>query len=174
MGWPSLLDRLPSVRGKLIENAVEMDDAAMEAYLEGLGYLGMFISAFLAGSILPFSSELVLISLYKSKFSFSYLLFFSSLGNTLGGMLGYVMGYYSKLEWIEKYMKVKHSKLRQIQGYLKSYGAGIAFLCWLPVVGDPIGIALGLFRVRPYWVALNMLVGKAMRYNKLLTYIFLI
>lgn len=48
------------------------------------GYLGLFISALLAGSIIPFSSELVMVALVKVGLSPAVCVLAATLGNTLG------------------------------------------------------------------------------------------
>ena len=53
------------------------------------GQLGMFISAFLAGSILPFSSEVVMAALQLGGADPWGLVLWGTLGNTLGGLLNY-------------------------------------------------------------------------------------
>ena len=65
----------------------------MDAFIDSLiqlmidwGYLGLFISAVLAGSIVPFSSELVMIALVKVGLSPTMCVLFATLGNTIGGM----------------------------------------------------------------------------------------
>ena len=71
----------------------------MDAFVDSLvqllidwGYLGLFISALLAGGIVPFSSELVMIALVKVGLSPVMCVLFATLGNTIGGMTCYYMG----------------------------------------------------------------------------------
>ena len=90
----------------------------MDAFVDSLvqllidwGYLGLFISALLAGSIVPFSSELVMIALVKVGLSPVMCVLFATLGNTIGGMTCYYMGRLGNVVWIEKYFKVKKEKV---------------------------------------------------------------
>lgn len=71
------------------------------------GYWGMFLSAFLAGSFLPFSSEAVMLGLLAAGVDPVLLLVYGSIGNVLGGMLNYGLGRLGKLEWLERYFRVK-------------------------------------------------------------------
>lgn len=71
----------------------------MDAFIETVsqilidwGYPGLFISALLAGSIVPFSSEIVLLGLVKLGLDPTLCLISASLGNTAGGMTCYYMG----------------------------------------------------------------------------------
>ena len=71
-----------------------------------LGYVGMFLSAFLAATILPFSSEVVLSALYSSGLNGPLLLIVASVGNVLGSVINYVLGFRFGKEkmpdWISK------------------------------------------------------------------------
>ena len=56
------------------------------------GYWGMFLSALLAGSVLPFSSEVVLVGLIASGLDPVLLLIYGTTGNVLGGLINYGLG----------------------------------------------------------------------------------
>ena len=80
----------------------------MDAFIETVsqilidwGYPGLFISALLAGSIVPFSSEIVLLGLVKLGLDPTLCLISASLGNTAGGMTCYYMGRLGRIDWIE-------------------------------------------------------------------------
>lgn len=137
-------------------------------------YLLLFLSSFLAATIIPFSSEAHLYFLVANNYNLYLLLVAASLGNTLGGMSSYYLGYLCKWSWLEKYFKIKESKVRSNQLKVQKYGAWIALLCWLPVVGDGIAVALGLFRLNWKRVMFLMFVGKTLRYVFLLFFIELI
>ena len=62
------------------------------------GYAGLFISALLAGSIIPFSSELVMLALVKVGLNPAVCVLAATLGNTVGGMTCYYKG--KGLSWL--------------------------------------------------------------------------
>lgn len=102
----------------------------MDAFIETVsqilidwGYPGLFISALLAGSIVPFSSEIVLLGLVKLGLDPTLCLISASLGNTAGGMTCYYMGRLGRIDWIEKYFKVKKEKIDKMQRFLQGKGA---------------------------------------------------
>ena len=143
----------------------------MDAFVDTLiqllidwGYLGLFISALLAGSIIPFSSELVMIALVKVGLSPALCVLAATLGNTIGGMTCYYMGHLGKIDWIEKYFKVKKEKIEKMQHFLKGKGALMAFFAFLPFVGEAIAIALGFMRSNILLTTTSMFVGKLVRY----------
>ncbi|WP_297329607.1 YqaA family protein [uncultured Bacteroides sp.] len=143
----------------------------MDAFIDTLiqllidwGYLGLFISALLAGSIIPFSSELVMIALVKVGLNPALCVLAATLGNTIGGMTCYYMGHLGKVDWIENYFKVKKEKIEKMQHFLQGKGALMAFFAFLPFVGEVIAIALGFMRSNILLTTLSMFVGKLIRY----------
>lgn len=128
------------------------------------GYLGLFLSALIAGSILPFSSELVLVALVKLGLSPAFCVLSAALGNTVGGMTCYYIGRLGRTDWIEKYLRVKPEKVERMQRFLQGKGALMAFFVFLPIVGEVIAIALGLMRSNVWITTLSMFTGKLLRY----------
>lgn len=128
------------------------------------GYLGLFLSALIAGSILPFSSELVLVALVKLGLSPALCVLSAALGNTVGGMTCYYIGRLGRTDWVEKYLRVKPEKVERMQRFLQGKGALMAFFVFLPIVGEVIAIALGLMRSNVWITTLSMFTGKLLRY----------
>ncbi len=133
-------------------------------FLVEWGYFGLFIATFLAGSILPFSSELVLSGLLAVGANSWICIIAATAGNFLGGMTCYWIGHLGKVEWIEKYLKVKEEKLNKALSFLKGKGAYIAFFTFVPIVGDLLAVGLGYMRANTLITALSMLLGKFVRY----------
>lgn len=128
------------------------------------GYWGLFFAAFLAGTVFPFSSEVVFAGgLYAGMDPWVALLVASS-GNWIGGMTTFWFGHLGNLEWIEKYFRVNHARLLEWEHKVKKYGSYFAVLGWLPFVDVIILLALGFFRANPWYSAWWMLVGKVARY----------
>ena len=128
------------------------------------GYWGMFLAAFLAATVLPFSSDVLLSAMLVAEFDALNLWIFASIGNWLGGLVSYGMGYLGKIEWIEKYLRVKKEKVDRFRSYAEKYGSYFALITWLPIVGDPMAIALGFVKTPLVPTAIWMFVGKSMRY----------
>lgn len=132
------------------------------------GLPGLFVSAMLAGSIVPFSSELVLVALVQLGLPSVGCLLAATLGNTVGGMTCYYMGRLGKVSWIEKYFKVKKEKVDKMMQFLQGKGALMAFFAFLPAVGEVIAIALGFMRSNTWLTMVSMFTGKLIRYILLL------
>lgn len=142
-------------------------DSAVQLLIEW-GLPGLFISALLAGSIVPFSSELVLLTLVKLGLPPVACLISAALGNTVGGMTCYYMGRLGKISWIEKYFKVKKEKVDKMVNFLQGKGALMAFFAFLPAIGEVIAIALGFMRSNTWLTLGSMFIGKLLRYILLL------
>ena len=128
------------------------------------GLLGLFLSSFLAATILPLSSEGVLSYLIYNKFDMTTCLVIASIGNTLGGMSSFYLGKLGKLNWIEKVMKISMDKIHKTQNTINKFRSLLAFFCWLPVIGDVLAVSLGYFKCKVGQVFLFMFAGKALRY----------
>lgn len=129
-----------------------------------LGYWGLFIMSFLAATIIPMSSEGLLAVMIFNDFNPIILLIAASSGNILGGMSSYALGYIGNWTLIEKYLRTKKEKVLKYERKVQKYGALIAFLTWLPFVGDVLALALGFFRVSITKSLVFMSIGKVSRY----------
>ena len=128
------------------------------------GYWGLFMAAFLSGTVIPLSSEAVLVGLLIAGIDPVWSLLIATIGNWIGGMTTFWIGQLGNLEWIEKYFRVKHEKLLEWEHKVEKYGAYFAILGWLPILGNVIVLALGFFHARMIPSAWWLLVGKTIRY----------
>jgi membrane protein YqaA with SNARE-associated domain len=134
-------------------------------FLIDYGYLGLFMACFLAATILPLSSDIVFGALIAIGLAAIPCLMVATIGNWLGGMTNYYLGYLGKTEWIEKYLKVKKERVDKTQHWLnRRGGAYMAFFSFLPGIGDLIPLALGFMRANALKVNISMLLGKFLRY----------
>ncbi len=131
---------------------------------EGFGLPGLFLASFVAATVLPFSSEAVLAAMALGPWSSFALWAAASLGNWLGGLSSYGLGRLGDLPRLARWTGADPARAQAWQERVRPYGAWMALLCWLPVVGDPIAIALGLLRANAWATALFMFIGKAARF----------
>lgn len=128
------------------------------------GYWGMCFISFLSGSILPFSSDVLLVFFLGVGLNPLHLLISSTIGNTLGGMTCYFLGGFIKKGWFTRFFRVKGEKAERANAYIEKYGYWAAFFSFLAVVGEAIVIMLGNMRVCWWKVFLVMILGKILRY----------
>ena len=133
-------------------------------FLIAYGYIGVFIASFLAATVLPFSSEVVLTGVLMGGASYWSCMIAATTGNFLGGMTCYWLGMVGKVEWIKKYLHLDISRLERVQNRIKDKGSWMGFFVFLPGIGDFIAVALGFLRANIWVVAISMFIGKALRY----------
>ena len=137
---------------------------AILTFLVSYGYMGMLIAAFLASSILPFSSEAVMVGLQAAGLDPVALIAYGTIGNVLGSMFNYTIGRLGKMEWIEKYLHVKKEDLDKAHKFMAGKGAWMGLLSVIPVIGDVITVALGLMRANVVIVVISVTISKLARY----------
>lgn len=141
---------------------------AITHFLIDYGYWGIFLSAFLAGSVLPFSSEAVMLGLLAAGVDPVPLLIYGSIGNVMGGMVNYGLGRLGKLEWLKKYFHLKQSSIDRAYRFMGGHGAWMGFFAFLPILGSAITVVLGLTRANLPLSVFSITLGKVMRYSLLI------
>ena len=129
------------------------------------GYVGLFLSALLAATVLPFSSEAVLVGLMAAgDYDMIWLWFLASLGNVLGAAVNWGLGRFC-LRWQDRrWFPVDKEKLDRAGRWFSSYGVWSLLLAWVPIIGDPLTFAAGVLRVNFWLFLLLVSIGKAGRY----------
>lgn len=117
--------------------------------LINLGYAGLFLGAFLAGTILPFSSDVLLNGALAVGLKPWWAMAVTTAGNWIGLTSTYGLGWLGRWEWIEKWGRVSREQLLEQKQKIDKYGLWIAFFTWIPVFGLVGLIALGFFKVKP-------------------------
>ncbi|PZP59250.1 MAG: DedA family protein [Azospira oryzae] len=121
---------------------------------EGLSLTALFLSSFLAATLLPGGSEAVLFGVLKHSPQLYWpAIGLATVGNTLGGMTSYLIGRFFP----------QKGPLRGMT-WVRRYGSGALLFAWAPVVGDALCVAAGWLRVNPWWSAGFMALGKLARY----------
>lgn len=131
--------------------------------LKDYGYWGMFVAAFLAGSVFPFSSEAVMLGLLTELDALP-LVIYGTIGNVLGSVFNYFVGRMGKTEWIEKYLKIKKKNMDRAQRFMAGHGAWMGFFAFLPFIGSAITVTLGFMRANMAVSFISIAIGKFLRY----------
>src|SRR3712207_4872093 len=104
--------------------------ATLTDFLIDWGYWGMLFSAFLAGSFLPFSSEVVMLALLAAGLHPWQLILFGTVGNVLGGLFNYGIGRMGRMDWIEHYLHVSPNQLDRAKRFMRGHGAWMGFFAF--------------------------------------------
>ena len=114
----------------------------------------LFASSFLAATLLPGGSEVVLFGVLKMHpGQYWTALLVAGAGNTLGGMSSYLIG-----RIIPQKGRLKGIAIAQ------KYGSPALLLSWVPLIGDPLCVAAGWLRLSPWRSLAFMALGKFARY----------
>jgi len=123
-----------------------------------LTYASMFGSSFLSATLLPGSSEALLIALLIAKKTSVYgLLVAASLGNTLGGLTNILIGRLLPLKRQGRWHDTAMTWLHRL-------GPAALLFSWLPVIGDLLCVLAGWLRFAWLPAILFLAVGKTLRY----------
>ncbi len=137
----------------------------------GLDYLAVFVSAFLAATILPFYSELVLAGLVLAGRDPALLWLAATVGNTLGAVVNWWIGLgleslrakHGNPRWLT-WMRLGDAEIERAQGWYGRFGYWSLLMAWLPVGGDALTFIAGIMKVRLLPVLVLVGAGKGARY----------
>jgi membrane protein YqaA with SNARE-associated domain len=131
--------------------------------------IGLFLSALLAATILPFSSEIILTAFYTAGSSEVVTLWLvASFGNVLGALINWWLGRYL-LHWQgRKWFPFKSGQLVRAENWFSRFGKWSLLMAWVPLIGDPLTFIAGLLRVRVWEFLALVTIGKAGRYAAVL------
>jgi membrane protein YqaA with SNARE-associated domain len=128
-----------------------------------LVYLTLFTVSLLAATLLPLGSEALLLYDLSLGYNSSLLLLFATLGNTIGSVINYFLGYKGVDFLVEK----KYANTKQLQkatNTFKKYGAFSLLLSWMPIIGDPITFVAGVLKYKFKKFVVLVFVAKGVRY----------
>lgn len=123
----------------------------------------MFSGAFLAATLLPGGSEVLLVALLnKVPQAWLVLVAVASIGNTLGAMTSFYLGRLGRFaKSPEALNEGKHAKALTL---IERYGVWSLLLSWAPIIGDILCLLAGWLTL-PMLPALSMIfIGKIVRY----------
>ncbi|MCC8996399.1 MAG: DedA family protein [Nitrosomonas sp.] len=124
--------------------------------------IALFTSSFLAATLLPGGSEAVLARVLLAYPDLHWhALVLATIGNTLGGMSSYLIGYFLPNE--QAILKKSKNNLRGLQ-WVRQHGSAILLLSWVPLIGDALCVAAGWLRIHWLSAAIYMAIGKFARY----------
>lgn len=124
----------------------------------------LFLSSFIAATLLPMGSEVALYALLQRGFDPVVLVSVATVGNTAGATLNWVLGKYLQRLQERRWFYFSREQVEKAQRYFQRFGKYSLLLSWLPVVGDLLTLAAGIFNVRlvPFFILVGA--GKLLRY----------
>lgn len=136
------------------------------------GYIGLFLSALIAATILPMQSEAVLAGLLLSdNHVVVVLLVVATVGNVLGSVFNWLLGRYLLRFRDRRWFPSNDTQLARAQKWYRQYGRWSLLGSWLPVVGDPLTVVAGVMREPLVPFVLLVTVAKGTRYLVLAAFV---
>ncbi len=127
-------------------------------------YLALFASAFLAATVFPFYSEVILTSFLIDGLSPYWLWLAATLGNTLGAGVNWWLGGYCLHFSDRRWFPFKEKGLQRSQAWFQRYGKWSLLFAWMPVGGDALTFIAGTMRINLLTLLVLAGIGKGIRY----------
>ena len=133
-------------------------------HLESLGFLGLFISAFISSTIAPGGSEAVLAYLItQNQLPITELITVATVGNTLGALTTWWLGLWTARKYPSKLLT--QPRQQKTITLVRKWGCWTLLFSWLPLIGDGLCFAAGWLNMSPFVSFIAILTGKALRYT---------
>jgi membrane protein YqaA with SNARE-associated domain len=133
--------------------------------MEVAAYGGMFLAAFLAATILPAQSEIVLVGLLASgRLNTGILIAVATFGNTLGAVANWFLGRCLERFGSRFRLLIPSGALERARRVFLRYGVWSLLFSWLPIGGDALTVVAGVMRVNLYLFVVLVGIGKGARY----------
>lgn len=127
-------------------------------------YLLVFSVSFLAATILPLGSEGTVAYYILMDYNVLIIVLIASVGNYLGALTNYYVGYWGEKTILSRYIKPEKKKMKEAKAYFNKYGVPILFFSWVPIVGDALTIFAGVVRSDMKKFTFFVFAGKLARY----------
>lgn len=135
--------------------------------IEEHAFLGLFITSFLASTILPLGSEALVVLLISKDFDTLSVIMVASIGNYLGACTTYYIGLRGRMDIIERFFSISKKQLEKADRLFAKYGTFLLLLTWLPLIGDAIAATGGLLKLDFKSFSIYVFIGKMARYAAL-------
>ena len=129
------------------------------------GYAGLFAAAFVAATILPAQSELLLgAMLVSGRFDTAALLAVATAGNVLGSVVNWLLGRYFAHYREKRWFPASPATMARAEAWFVRFSPAVLLLSWVPVIGDPLTVVAGVLRMRFITFLLVVTLAKGGRY----------
>ncbi len=129
-----------------------------------MGYSILFLSAFGAATILPFSSEIAFIGMLEQGYAPFWVWLIATAGNSLGSVVNWILGRFLTRFESRRWFPFKPGLLQRSQAWFQKYGIWSLLFAWLPVGGDALTFIAGVMKVRVEVFFILTATGKGARY----------
>ncbi|MFO1075951.1 MAG: YqaA family protein [Geminicoccaceae bacterium] len=131
-------------------------------------YLGLFVSAVTSATLLPGTSEILMLGLLAKGFELWPLWLVATAGNVAGSTFNWWLGGWALRFRDRRWFPVGHGALERAQAWYGRWGRLTLLFAWLPGVGDAFTVAAGVMRVPLLSFLLLVAIAKGGRYAAIL------
>jgi len=126
--------------------------------------LSLFLVALVSATLLPGGSEVWLARLWCLGEPALVLWAVATAGNTLGSLVNVGMGRYARRFQDRRWFPASPQGLARAERWYFRFGEWSLLASWAPVIGDPLTVLAGVFRL-PWWRAILLItLAKGARY----------
>lgn len=130
--------------------------------------LSLFVVALVSATLLPGGSEVWLARLWCLGEPVLMLWLVATGGNTLGSLVNVWLGRYARRFQERRWFPASRQGLARAERWYHRFGEWSLLLSWAPVIGDPLTVLAGVFRL-PWWRAMVLIaLAKGVRYGVVL------
>jgi len=127
-------------------------------------YASLFVASFLAATVLPLTSDAVIIYMASNGYNIFMIALTATAGSYLGSCVTYLIGYYSREKILKDQMKVKEKKFAKYHKIFEKYGAPILLFSWVPIAGDIFVAIAGVLKIDFKIFSAYAIAGKILRF----------
>ena len=124
------------------------------------GYIGLFAATFVSSSLAPLITQPLLFAMERLGYNVWGILAVATAGNYFGSLTTYGIGRYGGNKVLEKYVRPNPERHARATTLFKKWGVPILFFSWIPLIGDALVFASGVFKTRLWRFSLWLLPGK--------------
>ncbi len=145
-----MLPVLASITQPIVDVAVDVIDA--------LGLPGIFFLMVLESACIPVPSEATFLfagfNVFNGEYSLFAVVLVGTVANLVGSWIAYAIGYYGRIDLLEKHgakLHIKPSHLQWADRWFEKYGSATVFFTrMLPIIRTFISLPAGVARM-PFW-----------------------
>lgn len=126
-------------------------------------YLILFFSAFISATLFPLGSEALFIYDINEGYNIYLLLFFATIGNSLGSIFNYFLGLKGE-EYLIRKKLLSEKMILKSKVYFDKYGFYCLLFSWLPIIGDPLTFVAGILKYDLKKFVIIVTIAKFLRY----------
>ena len=132
---------------------------------DAAAYVGLFLAALAAGSILPVPSEAALVAMILTSDDPAWIaVAVATLGNVTGSVINWFMGRGIERLRGTRWFPASEASIERAGRWYHKYGRWSLLLSFIPIIGDPLTIIAGVLKESLWFFMIVVTIAKLGRY----------